>query len=71
MTQCEAVLSSVFLVIAPIAIAYLAHASKRSYLEMARSLIDYVKHYEERNRHLDYYADSTSATATDLDVYVA
>ena len=49
MTQCEAVLSSVFLVIAPIAIAYLAHASKRSYLEMARSLIDYVKHYEERN----------------------
>jgi hypothetical protein len=27
----------------------LAHASKRSYREMARSLIDYVKHYEERN----------------------
>ena len=45
----EAVLSSAFLAIAPFAIAYLAHASKRSYLEMARSLIDYVNHYEERN----------------------
>jgi AhpD family alkylhydroperoxidase len=45
----EAVLSTAFLAIAPVAIAYLAHASKRSYREMAGSLIDYVKHYEERN----------------------
>ena len=45
----EAVLSGVVLVMGPVVVAYLAHASKRSYREMARSLIDYVKHYEERN----------------------
>jgi AhpD family alkylhydroperoxidase len=45
----EAVLSGAFLVLAPVAVTYLAHASKRSYREMARSLFDYVKHYEERN----------------------
>ena len=45
----EAVLSAAFLTVAPIAIGYLAHASNRSYLEMARSLIDYVSHYEERS----------------------
>lgn len=45
----EAVLSGAFLAIAPVAIAYLAHASNRSFLETARSLIDYVNHYEERN----------------------
>lgn len=46
----EAVLSSAFLAIAPIAVAYLAHASNRSFLDTARSLIDYVSHYEERNQ---------------------
>jgi hypothetical protein len=45
----EAVLSGAFLTVAPVAIAYLAYASNRSFLETARSLIDYVKHYEERN----------------------
>ena len=45
----EAVLSGAFLTIAPVAVAYLAHASKRSYREMARSLFDYLKHYEERS----------------------
>ena len=30
-------------------VAYLAYASKRSYRDMARSLIDYVKHAEERS----------------------
>lgn len=45
----EAVLSGVFLTVAPVAVVYLAHASGRSYLEMARSLIDYVEHYEERD----------------------
>ncbi len=45
----EAVLSSAFLMVAPIAIAYLAYASNRSFMETARSLIDYVSHYEERN----------------------
>jgi AhpD family alkylhydroperoxidase len=46
----EAVLSSAFLMVAPIAIAYLAHASNRSFRETASSLIDYVSHYEERNK---------------------
>jgi hypothetical protein len=45
----EAVLSGAFLTVAPVAIAYLAHASNRSFLVTANSLIDYVKHYEERN----------------------
>ena len=45
----EAVLSGAFLVLAPVAVTYLAHASKRSYRETARSMFDYVKHYEERN----------------------
>ena len=45
----EAVLSGAFLTIAPVAIAYLAYASNRSFLETANSLIDYVEHYEERN----------------------
>ena len=45
----EAVLSGAFLAVAPIAIAYLAYGSKRSFLETARSLVDYVKHYEERS----------------------
>jgi AhpD family alkylhydroperoxidase len=45
----EAVLSGAFLTVAPVAIAYLAYASNRSFSETARSLIDYVKHYEERN----------------------
>ena len=45
----EAVLSGAFLVVAPAAVVYLAHASNRSYRETARSLIDYVKHYEERD----------------------
>jgi AhpD family alkylhydroperoxidase len=45
----EAVLSGAFLTVAPVAVAYLAYASNRSFSETARSLIDYVKHYEERN----------------------
>ncbi len=45
----EAVLSSAFLMVAPIAIAYLAYASNRSFMETAGSMIDYVSHYEERN----------------------
>ena len=45
----EAVLSSAFLMVAPVAIAYLAYASNRSFMETATSLIDYVSHYEERN----------------------
>ena len=35
----EAVLSGAFLAVAPIAIAYLAYGSKRSFLETARSLV--------------------------------
>ena len=42
-------LGGAFLAVAPVAVAYLAHASKRSYRETARSLFDYVKHYEERS----------------------
>lgn len=45
----EAVLSCAFLTIAPVAVAYLAHVSKRSYREMAGSLFDYLKQYEERS----------------------
>ena len=45
----EAVLSILFLTAAPVVVAYLAHASKRSYRDTARSLIDYVKHHEERS----------------------
>ena len=45
----EVVLSGAFLTVAPMGIIYLAHASNRSYLETARSLVDYVSHYEERN----------------------
>ena len=45
----EAVLSIAFLTTAPVVVAYLAYASKRSYRDMARSLIDYVKHAEERS----------------------
>ena len=45
----EAVLSSAFLTIAPVVVAYLAYASDRSFSDTARSLVDYVKHYEERN----------------------
>jgi len=45
----EAVLSGAFLTVAPVAVAYLAFASNRSFSETAFSLIDYVTHYEERN----------------------
>ena len=45
----EAVLSIAFLTTAPVVVAYLAYASKRSFREMARSLSDYVKDYEERS----------------------
>ncbi len=45
----EAVLSILCLTTAPVVVAYLAYASKRSFRDMARSLIDYVKHNEERS----------------------
>ena len=45
----EAVLSIAFLTTAPVVVAYLAYASKRSFREMARSLTDYVKDHEERS----------------------
>ena len=45
----EAVLSGAFLTVAPVAIAYLAYATNRSFSETAFSLVDYVTHYEERN----------------------
>jgi len=45
----EAVLSGVFLTVAPVGIAYLAYSTNRSFSETAFSLIDYVTHYEERN----------------------
>jgi AhpD family alkylhydroperoxidase len=45
----EAILSGAFLTVAPVAVAYLAYASNRSFTETARSLVDYVTHYEERD----------------------
>jgi len=44
----ELVLSGVFLTLAPIVLFVLSRASKRPFLEMARSLINYTKHYEEK-----------------------
>jgi AhpD family alkylhydroperoxidase len=44
----ELILSSVFLTIAPIVLVYVARASKRPIREVARSLIDYTKNYQER-----------------------
>ena len=44
----ELVLSGVFLTIAPIVLVYVARASKRPILEVARSLVDYTKNYEEK-----------------------
>jgi len=43
----ELILSGVFLTTAPVVLLYLSYASKRPFLEMARSLIDYTKHHEE------------------------
>jgi len=45
----EMALSCAFLAVAPIGIAYLAHASNRSFPETAFSMFDYVTHYEERS----------------------
>ncbi len=44
----ELILSGVFLTIAPIVLVYVARASKRPILEVARSLVDYTKNYEEK-----------------------
>jgi AhpD family alkylhydroperoxidase len=44
----EVILSGVFLAIAPAVLVYLARASKRPIREVARSLIDYTKNYEEK-----------------------
>jgi AhpD family alkylhydroperoxidase len=43
----EAVLSVAFFAVAPVIVMFLARASKRPFLEMARSLIDYTKRREE------------------------
>jgi AhpD family alkylhydroperoxidase len=43
----ELILSGVFLTTAPVVLLYLSYASKRPFLEMARSLLDYTKHHEE------------------------
>lgn len=45
----ETVLSAVFLTVAPIVVLFLARASKRSFREMARSLIDYTKRMEAQS----------------------
>jgi AhpD family alkylhydroperoxidase len=42
----EVILSGVFLATAPIVVLYLSRASKRPFLEMARSLIDYARQQE-------------------------
>ncbi len=44
----EVILSGMFLAIAPVVLVYLARASKRPIREVARSLIDYTKNYEEK-----------------------
>jgi hypothetical protein len=42
----EVILSGVFLATAPMVVLYLSRASKRPFLEMARSLIDYARQQE-------------------------
>ena len=42
----EVVLSGLFLVVAPAVVFFLSRASKRPFLEMARSLADYTRQYE-------------------------
>jgi AhpD family alkylhydroperoxidase len=44
----ELILSGVFLTIAPIVLVFVARASKRPIVEVARSLVDYTKNYEEK-----------------------
>ena len=44
----EVVLSGAFLITAPPVLYFLSRATKRPLLEMARSLIDYTRHHEER-----------------------
>jgi AhpD family alkylhydroperoxidase len=44
----ELILSGVFLAVAPVVVLFLARASKRPVRELARSLIDYTKNYEEK-----------------------
>ena len=44
----EVVLSGAFLTVAPVVLLYLSRASNRSFLETARSLIDYTKNYDEK-----------------------
>jgi AhpD family alkylhydroperoxidase len=45
----ELILSGVFLVTAPVVLLYLSRASDRSFLELARSLIDYTKNYDDKS----------------------
>ena len=47
----ELVLSSVFWTAAPIVVLYLSRASKRSFIATARSLIEYMKQYEESEQN--------------------
>ena len=44
----EIILSGVFLTTAPVIVLYLSRASKRPFLEMARSMVDYTMKYEEK-----------------------
>ena len=42
----ELILGSVFLATAPVVVFYLSRASGRSFLAMARSMVNYARHYE-------------------------
>jgi AhpD family alkylhydroperoxidase len=44
----ELILSGLFLAVAPPIVFYLSRASKRPFLEMVRSLIDYTRNYEDK-----------------------
>ncbi len=44
----ELILSGMFLVVAPAVVFKLSRASKRPFRELARSLVDYTKNYEEK-----------------------
>jgi AhpD family alkylhydroperoxidase len=44
----EIILSGLFLTAAPVVVVYLARASNRPILEMARSMVDYTMKYEEK-----------------------
>jgi AhpD family alkylhydroperoxidase len=44
----ELVLSALFLTAAPVVVLFLARASQRPFMEMARSLVDYTTHYADK-----------------------